>query len=96
MAITAAAPAAAATAGPNLAQALTNHERLKRSTDMPLLFGCKKDTITAHHLIKRIERGAEIAAWDAACKCNKLYMLLRDTALVWYESLVDDELDLKG
>ena len=83
-------------AGANLAQALTDHERLKRSTDMPLYFGRKeKDTITTRHLIERIERGAEIATWDAARKCNELYMLLRDKALVWYESMVDDELDLK-
>ena len=74
---------AAAAAGPNLAQALTDHERLKRSTDMPLYFGHKeKDTITARHLIERIERGAEIATWDAARKCNELYMLLRDKALI--------------
>jgi hypothetical protein len=89
------APVAAA-AGPNLPQALTDREHLKRSTDMPLFFSHKeKDTITARHLIERIERGAEIATWDAARKCNELYMLLRDKALVWYESLIDDELDLK-
>jgi len=83
-------------AGANLAQALTDHERLKRSTDMPLYFGRKeKDTITARHLIERIEKGAVIAAWDAARKCNELYMLLRDKAMVWYESLVDEELDLQ-
>jgi hypothetical protein len=34
---------------------------------MPLFFGRKeKDMITARHLIKRIERAAEIADWDAA------------------------------
>jgi hypothetical protein len=34
---------------------------------MPLFFGCKeKDMITACLLIERIERAAEIAAWDAA------------------------------
>jgi hypothetical protein len=55
----AAAAAAAATAGnppaPNLAQALTNHERVQRSTDLPLFFGRKeKDLITACHLIERV------------------------------------------
>jgi Retrotransposon gag protein len=79
-----------------MAQALNNHDHLKRSMDMPLFFGLKeKDTITARHLIERIERAPVIATWNAELTCNKLYMILREKALVWYESLADDDLDLK-
>jgi len=63
---------------------------------MPLFFGRKeKDTNTAHHLIERIDRARTIATWNAERTCNELYMILREKALVWYESLADDDLDLK-
>jgi hypothetical protein len=79
-----------------MAQALNDHDCLKRSTDMPLFFGRKeKDTITARHLIKRIDRAKAIATWNAERTCNELYMILREKALVWYESITDDDIDLK-
>jgi hypothetical protein len=79
-----------------IAQALNDHDCIKRSTDMPLFFGRKeKDTITARHLIDRIDRARTIATWNAERTCNELYMILRDKALVWYESLANDDLDLK-
>ena len=79
-----------------IAQALNDHDRLKRSMDMPLFFGRKeKDMITACHLIDRIDRARSIATWNTEHTCNKLYMILRDKALVWYESLADDDIDLK-
>jgi hypothetical protein len=84
-------------AAASMAQALNHHDTLKRSTDMPLFFGRKdKDTITACHFIERIDRAQTIATWNAERTCNELYMILRDKALVWYESLADDDLDLKG
>jgi hypothetical protein len=102
IAATAATAAAAAAAnanlpaGPNIAQALTDHEHVKRSMDMPLFFGCKEiDSITACHLIERVERAATIANWDAKHKCTEVYMILCDKAIVWYESLQDDDLDLE-
>ncbi len=79
-------PATAAT--PKMAQALT------KIYGYATLF-CLQRFNYGHHLIERVERAVEIAAWDAARKCNELYMILRDKALVWYDSLVDDELDLK-
>jgi hypothetical protein len=101
MAAAATAAAAAATAaanqpaGPNIAQALNDHDRLKRSTDLPLFYGRKeKDSITACHLIERIERAAIIATWDNTHKITEFYMILRDKAIVWYESLQDEDLDL--
>ena len=49
-----------------LQTALNNHERAKRSTDIPLFYGSKdKDTVTAQQLVDRIERAAGIANWDA-------------------------------
>jgi len=55
----------------------------------------KKDTITARHLIKRIDRVKAIATWNAERTCNELYMILREKALVWYESITYDDIDLK-
>ena len=57
--------------------ALLAHERVRRSTDLPLFYGRKeKDTITARLLIDRILKAAEIANWDEARKCNEFYMIL--------------------
>jgi hypothetical protein len=64
---------------------------------MPLFFGCKeKDTITACHLIERIDKAQTIATWNAEGTCNELYMILREKALVCYESLANDDLDRKN
>ena len=70
-------------------QALNAHDRVKKSTDLPLFYGRKdKDSISAQNLIDRITRAAEIANWDNdARKINEFYMILRDRALVWWESL---------
>ena len=71
-----------------VAGALAAHDRVKRSTDLPLFFGRKeKDTITAHQLINRFLTASEIAGWDDARKCNELKILLRDQALIWWDAL---------
>jgi len=69
--------------------ALRAHERVKRSTDLPLFYGKKdKDTITANLLIERFEKAAHIANWDNdRRKCEEFYMILRDRALLWWDSL---------
>ena len=69
--------------------ALRAHERIKRSTDLPLFYGKKdKDTITATLLIDRFEKAAHIANWDNDIrKCEEFYMILRDRALLWWDSL---------
>jgi hypothetical protein len=100
MAAATSAPSATAAAhpfaGPNIAQALNDHNHLKRSTDLPLFYGRKeKDSITAHHLIERIERADTITTWDNAHKITEFYMILRDKAIVSYESLEDDDVDLR-
>ena len=47
--------------------ALLQHDRVRRSTDLPLFYGRKdKDTTTARLMVDRIEMAAEIANWDDA------------------------------
>jgi hypothetical protein len=62
---------------------LTQHDRVRRSTDILVFFGEKRrDTVSPHQLIKRIEGAAKIAHWDVTdrdvakgpCKCDKLYL----------------------
>ena len=65
-----------------MAAALANHDRLKRSTDLPLFYGRKdKDSITAHQLINRFNRAAVIADWNEARQCSEFNLILRDKAL---------------
>ncbi len=77
---------------------LTQHDRVGRSTDIPAFFGDeRRDTVTPHQLIIRIEGAAKIAHWDEAeadvakgpRKCDELYMCLRQAALSWFDSLKD-------
>ena len=69
--------------------ALNAHDQVRRSTDLPTFFGKKdRDTVTAHILISCIEAAAMIAGWDTdAQKCKELYLILRDRALIWWDSL---------
>ncbi len=63
-------PAAAARSG--MAAALNDHDRMKRSTDIPLFFARRdKDTVLPRILIDRIEDAAEIATWVTCCKLCK-------------------------
>ncbi len=60
-----------AAANPGMAAALNDHDRMKRSTDIPLFFANRaKDTVLPRILIDRIEDAAEIAAWDEARKMS--------------------------
>ena len=78
-----------------IAAALNDHDRIKRSTELPLYFGNKtSDSISAKNFVDRLEKAAQIANWDQARKCNEFYMVLRDKALIWYESLEDAEVDV--
>lgn len=69
-------------------QALAAHERVKRSTEIPLFFGkADKDTLKPQFLIDRVDHAGQIAGWDDARKAEEFYMILRDRALIWYDSL---------
>ena len=49
-----------------LETALNNHDRSKRSSDIPLFYGTKdKDTVNPQQLVDRIERAAAISNWDS-------------------------------
>lgn len=78
-------------AGQQMAAALLAHDRVRRSTELPLFYGRReKDTITARNLIVRLETAANIAQWnDDIRKCNEFFMILRDRALIWWETLED-------
>ena len=77
-------------------QAVLNaHDRVRRSTDLPLFFGrADKDSISARLLVDRIETTAQIAGWnDDARKLQEMYMILRDRAVVWWRSLPNAGID---
>ncbi len=81
-------------AQPGLAQALTDHDHVKRSTDIPLFFArCDKDTILPRILIDRIEDATIITNWDEARKIRELKMCFRYRAMIWCKSLKDDNID---
>ncbi len=60
-------PIVVAPASQNLAQVLNDHDRTKRSTDIPLFYGQpNRDTIAACLLITLINDTATIAQWEKA------------------------------
>jgi hypothetical protein len=95
MAVPPAAAAAAGLAGPQLAQALNDHDRAKRSTDIPLFYGQPgRDTIAAQLLIVRIKDAGAIATWDNARKLLEFKMCLRDKAVGWFEGFIEEGINI--
>ena len=83
-----------------LQQALAAHERIRKSTELPLYYAQKdKDTITPHDFVARFETASLIAGWvpvpaagqppDYTRKCQEFFMLLRGEAVNWYKALGD-------
>jgi Retrotransposon gag protein len=71
---------------------LAQHDRVRKSTDLPLFYGRKdKDTCTARMLLDRFETAARIANWnnDVPRKIEEFYLIMRDKALLWWKSLED-------
>lgn len=68
---------------------LINHDRVRRTTDIPLYFGVKeRDTISPQQLVERLERAARVARWDTdELKCDQFFLSLRDEALKWANTL---------
>ena len=77
--------------------ALNAHNRIHRSTDLPLFFGqADKDSISARLLVDQIETAAQIAGWNKdARKLQEMYMILHDRAVVWWRSLPDARINRK-
>jgi len=74
--------------------ALNQHHRIKKSTELPLFFGRKdKDSISAKLLVERVDTAGQIATWDAARKCAEFNLILRDRATIWWQSLEDADID---
>jgi hypothetical protein len=73
----------------NLVRALTQHDKVRRSTDIPLFYGRKdKDTISPHQLLERINRAKRVANWpDDERVCDEFYLCLRDKAISWSNTL---------
>jgi hypothetical protein len=84
---------AGAAGAAGLQQALIQHDRVRRTTDIPLFYGRKeKDTITPQQLVFRLEKAARVAQWDNLAnpderKTDEFYLSLRDDALSWYNTL---------
>jgi hypothetical protein len=71
-----------------IAAALTQHDRVRRSTDIPLFYGKRgRDTVTPQQLIERLEKAQRIATWDEQRICDEFYMCLREGAMSWYNTL---------
>jgi hypothetical protein len=86
---------AAALAGPQLAQVLNDHDRAKRSTDIPLFYAQPgRDTIAARLLIVRINDAGAIANWNNDRKLLEFKMCLRDKAVGWFEDLIENRINV--
>jgi hypothetical protein len=65
-----------------LQQALIVHDRVRRTSDIPLFYGRKgKDTITPQQLIFQLEKASRVAGWDNLQnpdqrKCDKFFLSL--------------------
>jgi hypothetical protein len=76
-----------------LQNAVIAHDRVRRTTDIPLFYGQKeKDTITPQQLIFSLEKASCVAGWDNLQnpdqrKCDEFHLSLRDEALSWYNTL---------
>jgi hypothetical protein len=70
-------------------QALIAHDRVRRTTDIPLFYGRKgKDTIEPQQYIERLERAVTVAQWpDDQMRCDEFVLSLWDNALSWYSML---------
>ena len=78
-------------------QLLGEHDRVRRSTEMPLWYGDKmKDSCSALYIVDRLENAKRIGNWpDDERVCNEFYAILRGKALIWWGSLKDHNVDLK-
>ena len=70
---------------------LSEHERIKRSTTLPLFHGQKdKNDLKAQDYIECFDKASQIGKWTTdECKIDKFTTLLRDDANDWYYGLKD-------
>lgn len=73
---------------------LANHDQVKKSTDLPKFTGQSgADSINPQILVDRIDAAAVIANWDEARKIRELYMTLRGTAITFWDTMLDHDID---
>ena len=77
-----------AAANPDIAQLLQEHEKNKKSTQIPLFLGTDKDTSSGRDIIERIELAAGIANWNDARKISELKGCVRDQAKKALDSII--------
>ena len=81
-----------------LQQALVNHERVRKATELPLFYGDKsKDTIDPEDFITRFQSASDIAGWvvvppaggppNEHIKCEQFLSLLRGKAIQWRHAI---------
>ena len=74
-------------------QALIAHDRVRRTTDIPLFYGRKgKDMISPQQLVERLDKASRVAQWNLLANpgqrmCDEFFLSLRDNALSWYNTL---------
>lgn len=78
----------AAAANPDIAQLLQEHEKNKKSTQIPLFLGTDKDTSSGRDIIERIDLAAGIANWNDARKIAELRGCVRDRAKKRLDSIL--------
>lgn len=72
----------------DIGAALRQHDRVKRSTDLPLFYGeTGRDSVTARHLIEKIDSAANIGIWDDARKYEEMFQIMRGNARTWFSGL---------
>ncbi len=76
----------------DMQQALNVHDRVQKSTNLPLFFGRKdKDTVLPHLLLDRINRAATVTNWNTdERKITECYLTFRDKAILWWDTLRDN------
>jgi hypothetical protein len=82
----------------DLQEALNAHDRVCKSTDLPLFFGRKdKDTVPPNLLLDCINRATTVAQWNTnERKITEFYLTLRDRAILWWDTLDDNPNINKG
>jgi hypothetical protein len=74
-----------------MAAALENHDRVRKSTEIPLFYGIvEKDVISPEQFIRRINNAAIAANWNEARKLVEMYNCLRGPATEWWDYIADE------
>jgi hypothetical protein len=78
-----------AAAEPEVQAALVAHDRIWKTTDIPLFFDNRaKETVTPQQLIERLEMAGTVAySANDERKCAEFFLCLREVAFSWFNTL---------